>query len=168
MAHGMSEDQCMRQLSEITVYKNIKNFKIFKGMEVDIRKMENWICQTASLKLDIVIASVHSAMTLPEKEQTDRVICALKSVRHDPRIPGRLIGSRNSWLWIWKNYEGGRGYGVALESTPVPRLDLHDVHCHGERWEFLFHRYRCASFQPIFFYAVRIFTANRGWLKKPM
>jgi DNA polymerase (family 10) len=113
--------------------KEENHFRILKSAEINILKDGSFdISDTALKKLDIVSAAVHSHFTLSEKEQTERIIRALKhpllNVLFHPT--GRLIGKREPYaLDMGKIIRVAKEYGVALEVNASPeRMDLKDIH----------------------------------------
>ncbi|MEK7606909.1 MAG: DNA polymerase/3'-5' exonuclease PolX [Patescibacteria group bacterium] len=112
--------------------KNEK-FKILKSAELNILKDGSLdIHDTALGKLDIVAVSIHSHFNLTEKEQTERIIRAMKhplvNILFHPT--GRLIQKREAYaVDMGKIIRAAKEYGVALEVNASPeRLDLKDTH----------------------------------------
>jgi DNA polymerase (family 10) len=83
-------------------------------------------------ELDWVQASVHGGQRLPRREQTKRVVEALRhpSVRCLSHPTGRLIGRRpENALDLERAFEVALEEGVALEVNGLaPRLDLSGEH----------------------------------------
>jgi DNA polymerase (family 10) len=102
-------------------------------MEVDILAdgsldlEEEWL-----ERLDVVVVSVHSRFNLPEKEQTERILAA---VRH-PEVnilahpTGRIINERDPFPFdLDAVFEACAEHSVAVELNAHPsRLDLKDTH----------------------------------------
>ncbi len=139
MAHGLDPARLARQSHEIDrINRELKDFTILKGIEVDILKDGNLDLPDSSLaKLDIVVAAVHSHFDLPRKAQTDRVIRALEnphvSILAHPT--GRLIGEREPYeIDMDAVILAAREAGCCLEINAEPdRLDLNDVHAHAAK-----------------------------------
>jgi DNA polymerase (family 10) len=98
-AHGLDEKQLLEQVAQIKELnaKLGNGFKIFTGIECDILRDGALDFADEILgQLDFVVASVHSAMTLAEKEMTDRMIRAMQNrfVTMLGHPTGRLLLSR--------------------------------------------------------------------------
>ena len=82
--------------------------------------------------LDLVCVAVHSHFNLPEREQTERIIRALKhplvNILFHPT--GRKLQKREPYAMdMSKIIRAAVQYGVALEINAAPeRLDLKDLH----------------------------------------
>jgi DNA polymerase (family 10) len=83
-------------------------------------------------ELDYVVASVHSKFTLPEEEQTERVIRAMKNpyVNIYAHPTTRLIGARDPIdIDLEAVMEAAAASGTALEVNAYPnRMDLNGAH----------------------------------------
>ena len=126
----MSVEEIKKQIKEIEeLNKKMDNFKIFKGVEVDILKNGELDFEDELLnKLDFVIASVHSNFNLSEVEMTDRILKAVKNphvnlIGH-PR--GRMLGGREAYaVDMNKIIKEAAANNTALEINASPqRLDL--------------------------------------------
>jgi DNA polymerase (family X) len=100
-AHGLEEKQLMEQVARIKeLNKSFRDeFKIFAGVECDILRDGTLDFADEILsQLDFVVASIHSVMTLPEKEMTDRMIRAMENrfVTMLGHPTGRLLLSREA------------------------------------------------------------------------
>lgn len=104
-ANGLDEKRLRAQIEEIAklnrkYLEDGTNFRIFAGNEVDILKDGSLDFDDELLgELDYVVASVHNAMTLPEKEMTERII---KAVSHPAvtmlgHVTGRLLLQREAY-----------------------------------------------------------------------
>jgi DNA polymerase (family 10) len=105
---------------------------VLKGAEVDIRPDGTLDLDDATLAaMDLVVISVHSAFDLPEREQTRRVVRALRHPAVDllGHPTGRLIGRRGALkLDLDQVYRAAVEHGVLLEVNAQPdRLDLDDL-----------------------------------------
>jgi putative hydrolase len=133
VARGLSAERLERQLDVVTqLNAELAPFRILTGIEVDILE-DGTLDQRASLlsRLDVVVASVHSALRMPGDEMTPRMVAAIANPHTDilGHCTGRLI-------------TGGRGrrpesqfdpqivfaacaqFGVAVEVNSRPeRLD---------------------------------------------
>lgn len=136
MTGGLNEKKLAQQAREIErVNKkfSLKKFRVLKSAEVNILKDGSLdISDNALGKLDIVCVAIHSHFALAEREQTERIIRALKhpfvNILFHPT--GRRIGLREAYaLDMEKVLRAAKQYGVALEVNASPaRLDLKDAH----------------------------------------
>lgn len=129
-ANGLTPARLKKQQAEIdAVAKRYPKLKIFKGSEVDILPDGNLDYDEKTLSgFDFVIASVHSAFKLSEKEQTARIIKAIKN-KHTTILghpTGRLVLAREGYAVNLKEViDAAADYGKILELNASPhRLDL--------------------------------------------
>lgn len=126
-AHGLSPERLAEQLKEIDkINAKLKNFRLLKGIEVDILADGSIDLPDELLKkLDIVVASIHSGF---KKNVTERIISALKHplVNIIGHPTGRLISGREGYdVDIDKVIEAAAAYGKILElNAYYDRLDL--------------------------------------------
>ncbi len=134
VAGGLSEERLWEQHEKIReLNKELKGFKLFTGIEVDILPKGGLDFPDAVLKeTDVVVASVHSAFKQDGETMTKRLISAIenKNVNIIGHLTGRLIGQRKGYdLDVERVLEAAASCGVALEINASPdRLDLSDVH----------------------------------------
>jgi DNA polymerase (family 10) len=100
-AHGLEEKQLMEQVARIKELNKSfgDDFKIFAGVECDILRDGTLdFADEVLSQLDFVVASVHSVMTLSEKEMTDRMIRVMENrfVTMLGHPTGRLLLSRDA------------------------------------------------------------------------
>ena len=106
-----------------------KSFRILKGIEADILADGSLDYSSGVLdSFDFVVASVHSRFKMPKKEQTDRI---LKAVRNPHttilgHMTGRQLQRRPGYeIDIAEVLKACAEYGVAVEINAHPwRLDL--------------------------------------------
>ena len=94
IAHGLNRERLLQQLDEIErVNEELVPFQILTGMEVDILE-DGSLDQDADLleRLDVVVASVHSKLRMPEQEMTRRMVMAVASPHVD--ILGHCTGRK--------------------------------------------------------------------------
>jgi putative hydrolase len=94
IAHGLDRDRLLAQLDEIErVRAEVAPFRILTGIEVDILQ-DGGLDQDDDLleRLDIVVASVHSKLSMPEPEMTRRMVLAVASPHVD--ILGHCTGRK--------------------------------------------------------------------------
>jgi len=138
MVGGLDEKGLARQSKEIdrvnddlAQYK--KKFTVLKGTEVNILKDGSLdISDTALKKLDVVGAAIHINFNLPKKEQTERLIRAMKNPHVDIIFhpTGRVVGRREPIaLDIEKVLRAAKETGTAMEIDAYPdRSDLKTAH----------------------------------------
>ncbi len=129
-ANGLTETRIADQQAEIDkLNSELKNFKIFKGIESDILNdgsldYENSILQT----FDFVIASVHSNFKMSEDEMTKRLIKAIENPYTTilGHLTGRLLLARPEYkLNMQKIIDACSQNNVCIELNASPhRLDL--------------------------------------------
>ena len=110
----------------------LRSLTVLKGAEVDILRDGSLDLAAEALGgLDVVFAAIHSHFDLPEREQTRRVLRALRNpaVQVLAHPTGRLIGQRPPIrLDLDEVWEVAAGEGVLLEVNAQPsRLDLDDL-----------------------------------------
>jgi DNA polymerase (family X) len=129
-AHGLDEARVLAQHEAIDALQpRYPALRILKGTEADILPDGSIDYGDEFLKrFDIVIASVHSRFELPEKEQTRRVVAAVRN----PRVSilghptGRLLARREGIrVTMEAVFEAAAESGCAIEINGSPRrLDL--------------------------------------------
>lgn len=133
VAKGLSEERVLEQKKEIErVQRQYPEIMILHGIEVNILQDGSLDLPDTLLKeLDVVIASVHSAFKMEEKEMTNRVIKAIKNpyVHIIGHPTGRLIGERQPYnINIDEVIKAASDYGKFLEINSYPlRMDLNDI-----------------------------------------
>ena len=84
IAHGLDEERLTQQLAEIeALNRELAPFRVLTGMEVDI--LENGALDLSAeflARLDLVVASVHSKLSMDEREMTRRMVMAVA----DPNV----------------------------------------------------------------------------------
>jgi putative hydrolase len=94
IAHGLNRERLLQQLDEIdALNERLAPFRILTGMEVDILE-DGSLDQDLDLleRLDVVVASVHSKLRMPEQEMTRRMVMAVASPHVD--ILGHCTGRK--------------------------------------------------------------------------
>ncbi len=94
IAHGLSADRLREQLVQIAALnRQLAPFRILTGMEVDILIDGSLDLEDDLLaELDVVVASVHSKLAMPEPEMTRRMVLAAASPHVD--ILGHCTGRK--------------------------------------------------------------------------
>ena len=138
-AGGLSADKMAKQIEHIRRYNSkhgTGNFKLLSGSEVDIRPDGSLDFPDRLLaKLDVVVASVHSAFT---RDVTERLIKACRNPNVDiiGHPTGRLISKRDGYqgLDLEAVMKEAAATGTALEiNSFYDRLDLNDANCRRAR-----------------------------------
>jgi DNA polymerase (family X) len=136
VAGGLDRAGFRRQARAIDRLNAHSHLTILKGAEVDILRDGSLDLDDESLAgLDLVLVSVHSHFELSTREQTKRV---LRAIRH-PAVQilahptGRIIGERAPIrLDLEELYDAAASEGILLEVNAQPsRLDLDDLAAHA-------------------------------------
>jgi DNA polymerase (family 10) len=133
VAKGLNEERILDETREIkAMNKQLRGFRVFTGVEVDIRSDYTLDLPDGVLKeLDIVVASIHSGFRQSKEQLTKRVISAIKNryVTAIAHPTGRLIGERDAYeVDMEKVFAAAKEAGTALEINAYPlRLDLNDT-----------------------------------------
>lgn len=140
MTHGLDEKKIKKQWEEINRVNSslrgvgdeaISKFKILKGTECDILRDGTLDLPDEILaELDVVGVSVHSLFNLSKREQTERIIKAMKNPNVDIiyHPTGRLINRRPAYeVDMDALIAAAKETGTVLEIDAFPdRLDLRD------------------------------------------
>ncbi|MEY4338356.1 MAG: hypothetical protein RLZ14_206 [Actinomycetota bacterium] len=98
VAHGLSAERLAEQLAEVAVLnERFAPFRILTGIEVDILEDGQLDHGPDVLShLDVVVASVHNKLRMPEADMTARMLAAVRSPHVDilGHCTGRMIGKR--------------------------------------------------------------------------
>jgi putative hydrolase len=94
IAHGLSAERLEAQLEEIErLNEELAPFRILTGMEVDILEDGGLDMTDAMLaRLDVVVASVHSKLSMDRESMTKRMVLAMASPHTD--ILGHCTGRK--------------------------------------------------------------------------
>ena len=134
IANGQSEKELFKAFDEIDkLNARLKEFKILKGVEVDILPDGSLDFSDDILKeCDVVLAAVHSGFKMPQDKMTKRIIKALqnKDVNIMAHPTGRLINERDPYdVDVHEMLKAASDTGTFMEINAHPkRLDLKDVH----------------------------------------
>ena len=129
-ANGLTEDRVKKQIKEIdSLNEKFKNFRLFKGTEVDILTNGDLDFQDKVLaSFDYVVASIHSNFKMSEADMSKRVLKALKNkhVTMLGHLTGRLLLERVGYsLNQTEIINAAADHGKAIEINAHPmRLDL--------------------------------------------
>ena len=131
VARGLTADRLRAQLDVVAELNvELAPFLILTGIEVDIL-LDGGLDQTEELlsRLDVVVASVHSKLRMPQAEMTERMLTAVANPHVDVlgHCTGRLVtgkGRPESEFDADAVFEACRENGVAVEINSRPeRLD---------------------------------------------
>lgn len=114
--------------------KKLDNFRLLKGIEVDILEDGSLDLPDEILKeLDLRVCAVHYGQNLSRKKQTQRILKAMRNPNFNilAHPTGRLVGKRKPYeVDLAAIMEAARDNGCFLEVNAEPeRLDLTDLHC---------------------------------------
>jgi len=97
IAHGLTADRLRQQLDEVArLNEELAPFRILTGIEVDIL-VDGALDQDVDLlaQLDVVVASVHSKISMERRAMTERMVMAVASPHVD--ILGHCTGRKLSY-----------------------------------------------------------------------
>ena len=151
----------------------MKGIEIWAGAEVDILGDGSLDYPDEILKqFDMVLASVHSRMTQPGEEMTERLLKALRNpyVRILGHPTGRYVLRRDPFNFDHERvFNAAKKAGVVLEVNANPeRLDLCDRDTKLARDKGIKVVISTDAHQPKHFQFMRygVMTARRGWMEK--
>ena len=138
IANGLSPQRLEEQIGLLRTLQERYPISILCGSEVDIRANGTLDYSDDLLEqLDVVVASVHSAMGQDSDTMTRRIIRAMEhpAVTIIGHLTTRLLGQRGSvQLDMEAVLHAAQATGTALEINASPeRLDLKDTHAHRAR-----------------------------------
>ncbi len=98
VARGLSAEQLLEQLDMVRgINERLAPFRILTGIEVDILE-DGSLDQESDLlaQLDVVVASVHSKLRMPQAEMTPRMLAAIRNPHMDilGHCTGRIVVGR--------------------------------------------------------------------------
>ena len=134
MANGLDEARALEHARGIRALNDrLDGITVLAGIECDIRPDGTMdLADDCLAALDIVIASIHSAFNMDERQMTDRILSAIANPHVDviAHPTGRLILRREGYkVDMERILAAAADAGVALEINSQPdRLDLHDTH----------------------------------------
>lgn len=129
-ANGLNEERLYKQGREIDqLNENLSGIRIFKGLECDILSNGDLDMTPESLdSLDVVIASIHTALSMDKAKATARLIKAVENPRTDMlgHPTGRLLLARTGYeIDHEKVIDACAAHDVAIEINANPkRLDM--------------------------------------------
>jgi len=138
VANGLTNERLESQIKLLRSMQERYDITILCGSEVDIRANGELDYPDEILaQLDVVVASVHSAMGQEQATMTARMIKAMEhpSVTIIGHLSTRLLGQRETVEFdVEAVLQAARDTGTALEINASPeRLDLKDTHAYRAR-----------------------------------
>ncbi|MEE8466609.1 MAG: DNA polymerase/3'-5' exonuclease PolX [Dehalococcoidia bacterium] len=138
VANGLSNERLESQIELLRSMQRSYEITILCGSEVDIRANGELDYPDEILaQLDVVVASVHSAMGQDQATMTARMIKAMEhpAVTIIGHLSTRLLGQREPVEFdLEAVLQAARDTGTALEINASPeRLDLKDTHAYRAR-----------------------------------
>ena len=134
IANGLSNERMHRQVQEVRALEGrFGTLKVLTGSEVDIRADGSLDYPEEILsQLDVVVASVHSAMGQERAKMTERIIRAMRNpyVTVIGHPSTRLLGQREPIdVDMEALFQAALETGTAMEiNASLERLDLKDMH----------------------------------------
>lgn len=170
---GLDEKRLVKQIDLIEkINKNLKNFTVLSGIEVDIKSNGKLDLPDEILKeLDLVVAAVHTKFSQTEEEMTQRIIKAIENPVVDiiAHPTGRLIGKREPYhVDLDKIIDCCKANNKFLELNAYPeRLDLNDINCRKakEKGVKIAISTDAHNTRHLLWMTFGISTAKRGWLE---
>ena len=174
MANGLDETRTMANAERIRKYsKTLKGITVLAGIECDILADGSMdLADDCLASLDIVVASIHSAMTQDEADMTRRVIKAIEhpSVDVIGHLTARMLLRREGTkVNVERVIDAAKANGVVLEINSQPhRLDLCDSHARlaRDRGVKLIIDSDAHEIDALDYARWGILTARRAWLTK--
>jgi len=174
MANGLDETRAMANAERIRNYsKTQKGVTVLAGIECDILADGSMdLADDCLAALDIVVASIHSALTQDERDMTARVVRAIEhpSVDIIGHLTARMLLRREGTrVNVEKVIDAARANGVALEINSQPhRLDLCDSHARlaRDRGVALIIDSDAHYVEALDYPRWGVMTARRAWLTK--
>lgn len=130
-ANGLNDERVLKQVEEVATLNESGHFKayVFSGIECDVlADGELDLEESTLMKLDYVVASVHSSMTQTEEEMTKRI---LRAIEHPAttmlgHLTGRLLLRREGYrVDVSKIVDAAIANSVIVELNANPRrLDM--------------------------------------------
>lgn len=178
IANPLNEKRLLKQAAEINALnkkfdRQKIDFHLFKGAEIDMKKDGSlMLSKNACSKLDVVLASLHSAFRMTKQDMTKRLInCFEHNKIHVWGHPfARHINKREPIEFdIEKVFQCAKDNNVYLEINGQPsRMDLSDVHVHKGRelgCKFVISSDAHTADQ-LSYLKYGVINARRGWLTK--
>jgi DNA polymerase (family 10) len=174
VAHGLDTQQLLKQCDEIDqLNAELQGITLLKSIEVDILEDGSLdLPDSVLVRLDLVVAAVHSSFNLSRTRQTERIIHAMQHPYFTllAHPTGRLLQRRAPYdVDMLRIIREARQRGCFLELNAHPeRLDLLDTQCRIAKEEGVLISINSDAHSIDGFANLRfgIGQARRGWLEK--
>jgi len=139
MANGLDEEAALKHAADIrAINARLDGFTLLAGIECDIRPDGTMdLAHDCLAQLDIVIASLHSALNQEPEQMTERLLKAIECPWVDVigHPMGRMLLRRDAHRGdMGTVFDAAAAAGVALEINAQPhRLDLDDLRAREAR-----------------------------------
>ena len=172
ITNPLTEKRLDKYLAEIENVRKKVSLRVFSGIEIDILKEGTLPLSVKKLKaLDVVVASVHMALKMPEKEMTQRVCSVLEN--YPVNILGhptdRLLNIREPIaLNLDTVFAVAKQHRVFLEINAQPqRMDLQgeQVKAGVDKGCLFALSTDAHSVNGLTHYPLAVMMARRGWLE---
>ena len=173
ITNPLTDKRLGKYLQEIDKVRKEVGIRVFSGVEIDILKNGSLPLSPAKLReLDVVIASVHAAITMKEKEMTQRVCNALSNypinILGHP-LDRKLLEREPLALNLDKVFDTAQKQNVFLEINGSPkRMDLPGelVKAGLEKGCKFALSTDAHHLSHIAFYPLAVNMARRGWMEQ--
>ena len=172
VANGMDETRTRAHARRIRAAK-VEGIRILAGIEVDILKNGRLdLADGVLAELDIVVASIHSFMSMERAEITDRMLAAIENpyVQIVGHPTGRILLRRDAMAYDMEQIlDAARRHGVVVECNAAPdRLDLKDAYLHmaKDRGVRVVISTDAHSIKNLELMRYGVQMARRGWIEK--
>jgi DNA polymerase (family 10) len=174
VAGGLTEEKLLKQIEQIeAINKNLNNFVILKGIEVDIKSDGTLDFPDSILKrLDIVIAAIHTGLKQERGKLMERLTKAMRNplVNIIAHPTGRIIGYREPYdIDVQEIIRTAAETNTFLEINASPeRMDLNDIYVKSakEKGVLLSIGTDAHQLSSLDNMAYGISIARRGWLER--
>src|SRR5579863_7060750 len=174
VANGMDERRTLEQIKKIrSAQQRVPGIRLLAGIEVDIKRNGTLDLDDEVLaQLDVVVASVHSYMSMERAEMTDRILAAMENpytqiIAHPT---GRLVLRREPFEYDMERVlDTAAARGIAMECNAYPdRLDLRDVHLRMAKHRGVKIVISTDAHSTLHLQMMKygVITARRGWIEK--
>jgi DNA polymerase (family 10) len=174
VANGLNLFELKKKKAEIErINKNLKNFRVLYGTEVDIDSEGRLDYPDSVMKeFDVVVAAIHSGFKQSREQITKRLVraCQNKYVHIIAHPTGRLWGEREAYeVDFEKLFKVAKDTSTFMEINSFPqRLDLSDLNCRRakEMGVKLCINTDAHTTEQLDVIKLGIAVARRGWLEK--
>ena len=172
VANGMDEMRTLEHMRAIRAAK-VNGIRILAGIEVDILKDGRLdLADEVLAQLDLVVASIHSFMSMDRAEITERMLAAIENphVQIIGHPTGRILLRRDAMAYDMERIlDAASRRGVVMECNAAPdRLDLKDAYLRmaKERGLRVVISTDAHSIKNLELMRYGVQMARRGWIEK--